>query len=50
MCACACGTQAEGSSVWSAVTVGDEVAGKALAACEQDRTVVVDDGRASPED
>jgi len=48
-CACAGGTQAEGT-VRSAVAVGDEMAGKALAACEQDRTAVADDSRASPGD
>jgi len=45
-----CGTQAEGSTVRSAVAVGDEMAGKALAACEQDRTAVADDSLASPGD
>jgi len=49
-CACACGTQAEGSTVRSAVAVGEEMAVKALAACEQGRTTVVDDSPASPGD
>jgi len=31
-CACACGTQAEGGTVQSAVAVGDEMAGKAMTA------------------
>jgi len=49
-CACACGTQAEGSTVRSAVAVGDEMAGKALAVCEQDSTAAADDSTASPGD
>ena len=47
-CACACRTQAGGSTVRSAVSVGDDMAGKAFASCEQDRTAVADDSPASP--
>jgi len=43
-----CGTQAEGSTLRSADAVGDDMADKALAACDQDRTAVADDSPTCP--
>jgi len=47
-CACGRGTETDGSTFLSAVSVGYEMAGKSLAVCEQDFTAAVDDSAASP--